>query len=468
MAEPGANVGSAHSGPEGAPKAPRPPNPVWRMMGLPNFRFKLPSRNWIIFLSITGSWTAAMMYDRREQKRIQRKWARLVEHIAHEPLDTQQLPRKLTIYVSAPPADGLVPARDHFHEYVKPILVAAALDWDAVEGRREGDVRAGLAERIRKLRKRRGEPTTEPLEEGLEESLAGLRQRAGVREWDGPSGDIVIGRHTWKEYVRGLHEGWLGPLDHPARTIVPTPLEFPVPQIEDSTSAPGPIPSIPEAEPVVVRATDDAAQQPIADTPALGEGDKAKEDESKPKKKKQPPALINPTDYHSATLSQNCPQALGPAAVVPFPHLLGFFNFPIRIYRFLNKRHVADEIGRQTAAAVLGVYRPFHASGEMMDSSANGPDSSSQCEQQQLLVQEEADYHKTARDRSKDEEGKERVWLDDMILDTRIAERMRRFVLDAEAEEAAARMPREKTESWFGSLWPREHKKGGWEGLGED
>ena len=169
----------------------------------------------MIFLSITGSWTAAVMYDRRQKRRIQKKWATVVEHIAHEPLDPHQLPRKLTIYLSAPPMDGLVPARDHFHQYVKPILVAAALDWDAIEGRREGDVRAGLAERIRKLRRRKGEATAEPMELGLAEELEGLRQRAGVSEWGGPGGDIIIGRHTWKEYVRGLHEGWLGPLDAP-------------------------------------------------------------------------------------------------------------------------------------------------------------------------------------------------------------------------------------------------------------
>ena len=159
------------------------------------------------------------MYDRREKKRVQRKWAKVVEHVALEPLDTTQLPRRLTVYVSAPPADGLVSAREHFNEYVKPILVAAAMDWDAVEGRREGDVRAGLAERIRRVRKKRGERSVEPVEEDAQEVLEQQRARAGIREWDGTPGDIVIGRNTWKEYVRGLHEGWLGPLDPPAEQI---------------------------------------------------------------------------------------------------------------------------------------------------------------------------------------------------------------------------------------------------------
>jgi import inner membrane translocase subunit TIM54 len=422
----------------------------------------------MIFLSITGSWTAAVMYDRREKKRIQKKWAKLVEHIAQEPLDTQQLPRKVTVYVSAPPADGLVSARDHFHEYVKPILVAAALDWDAVEGRREGDVRAGLAERIRKLRKKRGEPSVEPIEDGLEESLAGLRQRAGVREWDGPCGDVVIGRHTWKEYVRGLHEGWLGPLDPPAPTAEPTTLDFPVPQIEEPTPTATPASSAPGTEPVIVHATDDASPQALPNTPTPEEVQKPDVEESKPKKKKQPPPFIKPNEYENATLSRNCPQALGPAAVVPFPHLLGFFNFPIRMYRFLNRRQVADDIGRQTAAAVLGAYRPFEVAGETANISGEDGESAAQWEQQRLLAHEEADYHKTARDRSKDEEGKERVWLDNMILDPRIAERMRRFVIDAEVEERANRIPTEQKESWFSSIWPKEQKKGAWEGLSDD
>jgi import inner membrane translocase subunit TIM54 len=422
----------------------------------------------MIFLSITGSWTAAVMYDRREKKRVQRKWAKVVEHIAQEPLDTHQLPRRVTVYVSAPPADGLVPARDHFHEYVKPILVAAALDWDAIEGRREGDVRAGLAERIRKLRIKKGEPCVEPLEEGLEESLEGLRQRAGVTDWEGVAGDIVIGRHTWKEYVRGLHEGWLGPLDPPTPVAEPTPLEFPVAQIEEPTPTSTPVSDAPGSEPTVIHATDDASPQALPNTPLPEEGEKPKEEESKPKKRKQPPPFIKPSEYENAILSRNCPQALGPVAVVPFPHLLGFFNFPIRMYRFLNRRQAADDIGRQTAAAVLGAYRPFEVAGETANLGGDDGESSAQWEQQRLLAHEEADYHKTARDRSKDEEGKERVWLDEMVLDARIAERMRRFVIDAEVEERANRIPSEEKASWFSSLWPQEKPKPAWEGLSDD
>lgn len=406
----------------------------------------------MIFLTITGSWTAAVTYDRREKKRIQKKWAKLVDFIAQESIDEHQMPRKLTVFIAAPPADGLMPARDHFNEYVKPILVAGALDWDAIEGRREGDVRAGLAEKIRKLRTKRGETSSEPIEEGSEDLVEGIRQRAGIREWDGPGGDIVIGRHTWKEYVRGMHEGWLGPLDPPAQPSTPeglTVADFPVAQVEESA---------PQAK--VVHGSDDASPIASSEETIPQEEDKPKEEEAKPKKKKQPPPFITTAEYENATLSQNCPQALGPAAVIPQAHLLGFWNFPIRMYRFLNRRKVADAIGRETAAAVLGAYRPFHR--------VEDEDGHPQWEQEQLLKYEEPDWHKSARDRKKDEEGKERVWLDDMVLDPRIAERMRRFMIDTDAEERARTLQPDAEQSWLSSLWPQEKKKGAWEGLTED
>ncbi|KAF2727551.1 hypothetical protein EJ04DRAFT_581944 [Polyplosphaeria fusca] len=432
---------------KGPAKPQKPPNPVWRMMGLPNFRLKLPSRNWMIFLTLTASWTAAVTYDRREKRRVQRKWARLVEHIAKEPLYEHQMPRKLTVYLEAPPADGLVPARDHFHEHVKPILVAAALDWDAIEGRREGDVRAGLAEKIRRIRKKTGEASQEPVEADVEEIVDESRTRAGIPDWDGTRGDIVIGRHTWKEYVRGLHEGWLGPLDPPAQ-----------PQEASDSISPLPI------------APDDASPTLAPDAPPPQEGEKAKEeDKDKAKKKKTQPAPFNTTvEYSDALGSPHLPQELGPTAIIPLPHLLGFLNFPIRIYRFLNKRQVADEVGRQTAAAVLASYRPFEGPGESHTLGADDGDEATKWEQQRILEHEEPEWHKSARER-KDDDERERVWLDDMVIDARIGERMRRFMLTGEEERRAnqlANVASEKDEPWWKSIWPQsEKKKGAWEEL---
>lgn len=387
-------------------------------------------------------------------------------------MDPKQLPRKLTMYLSAPPGDGIVQAREHFIEYVQPILVAAALDWDAVEGRREGDVRAGLAERIRRLRKKKGEQSAEPLEEDSQDVLEMSRQRADVREWDGLGGDIVIGRHTWKEYIRGLHEGWLGPLDSPTPASAPA-MENPAVPIASPVEATSETQDTTTLSPLLA---DDASPTAAPEPPKTEEPEKPKEEESKPKRKKQPPPFNTTADYNNSTLSPHCPSTIGPAAAIPLPHLLGFLNFPIRMYRFLNRRQAADEIGRQTTAAVLAVYRPYDSPGEsrfesqMSDSNVSEEDEgdNSKWEQQRLLQHEEPEWHKSVRER-KDDDERERVWLDDMVLDSRIAERMQKFELDADAEERAKRIASEKGEPWWKSVWPKTEKKNNpWEGLSED
>ena len=60
-------------------------------------------------------------------------------------------------------------------------------------------------------------------------------------------------------------------------------------------------------------------------------------------------------------------------------------------------------------------------------------------EQEDLLKEEEKEWHKSVR---KIEEGdkKERTWLGPMVLDDRIAGRMRRFELSRDDEERATKI----------------------------
>ena len=366
---------------------------ILMLIGLHRLRARLPSRNWLIFLTITGSFSAAVFYDRREKKRAQQKWCNAVSHLSRELNSVNTLPRKLTVYLSAPPNDGLRPAREHFQEYVKPILVAAALDWDVVEGRKEGDICGSTAERIRKKR-RKAEGALLPEEE--EDIVEATRQQFNIRESDQPGGDLVLGRHTWKEYVRGLHEGWLGPSVPPPE---PTP---------DPITAPESIPDTPAPD-----TSDDASPQATPDEPPQKE-----EEPSKPKKKPWPPEpYIHPTAYPSAPTPQSLPSSLPPSTALPLPHLLGFLNTPIRIARFLNKRQLADDTGRQIAAFIL-----FSSSVPYDRNSDEGA-----WEQAKVLEDEEGDWHKSALAPSPaGEEGKERPWREEMVLDERIGGRMRK------------------------------------------
>ena len=207
------------------------------------------------------------------------------------------------------------------------------------------------------------------------------------------------------------------------------------------------------------------------DGDALPEGtpptDEPKPDE-KPKKPPQPSPFIKTSEYQSAATPPDLPAELGPSTPISFPHILGFLNTPRRLYRFLNRRLVADSIGRETAAIILGTYRPYNTTSDRLpETSFSSDDESPQskdedaaqvAEQQIALFEEEKEWHKSSRVRVDGEP--ERTWLEPVVLDPRIAARMRRFELSAE-DEARARsivVPEVEVEGWM---------KGGLRSLGK-
>lgn len=401
------------------------------MMGLPALPRKLPSRNWMIFWTLSSALAATIIYDRREKKRATARWAHAVEHLAKRPLaNPSQMPRKVTVYLEAPPGDGLRVAQDHYSEYIKPVLAASGLDWDFVQGRQQGDIRAAVAERVRRRRRTQekdvaasaadagaGELPTE------EDRIDAWRQAHGVPLYDGVRGDIVIGRHAWKEYTRGLHEGWLGPLTAP-----------------------------PHAQP---------------DPEPESESDDAEAESNKTKRPPQIKPYNSPEDYPTAHLPLLVPSELAPSVAISFPHILGFLNTPTRFARFLTRRKLADEVGRDVAAVCLAAYREYREEAGEDDS----PDT--RWEQQRALAHEEKDWVKSVWKADKEEKAaaekaddasppaapKEKIWPRPMVIDQRIGMRMRRFELLPEEEERARGIvvPEEEVEGWTKSnlraLW---------------
>jgi mitochondrial import inner membrane translocase subunit TIM54 len=320
------------------------------------------------------------------------------------------------------------------------------LDWEFIQGRKEGDVRAELAERIRNHRA----PAEETLAE--EDTTMRIRRQNGVKEFDGPQGDIVIGRHTWKEYVRGLHEGWLGPLKPPSS-----------PEAEKATEEPQSAESVKSKEPTEIFPETPTEALP-ANKDSSPAGDNATPDSTPEKSKKppQPPPFISTSAYQSASTPPNIPSCFDPSVPISFPHILGFVNTPLRLHRFLNRRHLADAIGRETAAIVLSNYRSYYTTAPAPSSSFSSPfgdspgvvaDDPRFSEQATVLAEEEKDWHKAIHKHTENEP--ERTWLEDMVLDPRIAGRMRRAELSQEDEERAKQIivPEEEIEGWIkGSL----------------
>jgi hypothetical protein len=124
------------------------------------------------------------------------------------------------------------------------------------------------------------------------------------REKEG--GDVIlVGRNTFKEVVRGIHEGYILPLDY-----VP--------------------PQVPEA-PKEVKEGETVEPPPPAD-PIL-------------------PAI--PTSEYSSLPDPNPSNPEYTFTYIPSLHILGIRHTPKRIYRFLTRRYLADELCEQVVASIL-------------------------------------------------------------------------------------------------------------------
>ncbi|KAH7039668.1 mitochondrial import inner membrane translocase subunit Tim54 [Microdochium trichocladiopsis] len=443
---PAAPKPAATTAPAAAPyKAPQP-SPL-RMMGIPGLPKKLPSRNWMIFWTVLGSFSAAVIYDKREKKRATAKWARTVAHLAKEPVgNAQQLPRKLTVYLESPPGDGLLPSQEHYIEYIKPVLAASGLDWEFVQGRKEGDIRAAVAERIRRARDTDGSTRAEGQELTKDEIIKAMREKSGVPEFHGPKGDIVVGRHTWKEYMRGLHEGWLGPLTAPVTETPPPAADTKAPSAAASTSADSSKGvSAPEVVNIDEIKHDEDASSAKKAAAEAAEKEKKEAEEAAAKKSERPPQPVpynKTTDYPSSPLPLLIPAEFSPSAPIPCPHVLGFSSTPVRLWRFLNRRKLADDVGREVAAVCLAAAREWRED----DVSAQDPNSSTPTPER-----EERGVYNGANSA----EGQEKIWTQPVVTDPRITMRMRRFELLPEDEERsrAVVVPEVEIEGWIkGSL----------------
>ncbi|KAK6335510.1 mitochondrial import inner membrane translocase subunit tim54 [Orbilia brochopaga] len=393
-------------------EVPKKPNPAFEhvFLGLPKFKAKLPSKPWLVFIGLVATWTGLIVHDRREKKRAQAYWCDRISHLAQQPLPPTQLPRKVTVYLSSPPGDGITSAREYFKEYVKPVLVAAAVDYEVVEGRKTGEIRWKVAERTRRVR--RGEDDTEGTEK--EAAIKNSERSAGVTREEGPGGIVVVGRHTWKEYVRGLHEGWLGPAD--------------ISEDHDQTEKKDALASTTPSQPVVASIDDilpakegEAAPQAAAVDEKSDSSSATKEEEKKKRKPAFPPPTIEQSEYPSATVPPSIPATFQPSKVIPFPHLLGFLNTPFRVQRYLTQRRLMDHVSREVAAVALGAYEPYNSREDVTDT----------------YKVEETDWPKKWVDRlatgadedSKDEPVREKTIVEELQVDGRIVDRMKRFVL---------------------------------------
>ncbi|KAI0811015.1 inner membrane protein import complex subunit Tim54-domain-containing protein [Irpex lacteus] len=166
-------------------------------------RPKLPSRNWLIFLSVTSAITGYYLYDRKQCKEIRQEYVEKVKHLSKVPLPSMALPRKVTVYGCKWPNDeDYDRSLKYFRKYVKPILGAAAIDYEMINGRRHGDLADRIASDIKKLRRiQAGIDPPPPNPMNLPTSTVEAKRQ---RELEG--GIVIVGRPAFKEFMAGGSE----------------------------------------------------------------------------------------------------------------------------------------------------------------------------------------------------------------------------------------------------------------------
>ncbi|GAV56324.1 hypothetical protein ZYGR_0BB01010 [Zygosaccharomyces rouxii] len=420
-------------------KKPGYTNPAFKAMGIPALR--LPSRNWMIFWTVLTTSIGGIVYDKHQQKQIRNRYREVVEPLSQQHMIISRKPRKITVFIAPPPSDYLDTSLKVWKRYVKPILYWGGLDYEVIEEDAQGMIRNEVANRIRELRKqlidsqsskstvgkvdnkkksKKHDP--EELEKFDPEQAQRFKKEfdyskaLGVyREWSNPQvvyedalaedpalsgGVICLGRGAYKEYITGLHEGLLGPLEAPPSPATETK------KLEEDTT--------PKNESANEESTNEEPSE-----------------EETSARRKIPPPFIKPDQYSSVEYPSelqgivrdpktSCPilphQSL---LVVPIPNLIGFLSIPERIYRFYNKRYFAEEVLDATKDLVL----------------KNGVRSFEDPKDLNICKEEELDWPKSWVQRGMDRESE---WTRELKTDPRVTQQLHVYnkrVKDGEQEE---------------------------------
>ncbi|KDR81751.1 hypothetical protein GALMADRAFT_221622 [Galerina marginata CBS 339.88] len=323
---------------------------VLRYTGIPpswlDKRPKLPSRNWLIFLSFTSSVIGLYVYDRRQCKQIRQSYVDRVKHLAEVPAGPLDVPRRVTVYGAKWPADeDYDQSLKHFRKYVKPILVAAAVDYEMVTGKRHGDIAKRVAEDVRVRRR---------LELGLDrdsevvQALPTYKPLAERHKWELEGGIVIVGRPTFKEFMAGLNKGWSGSLD---KTDADEELAR---ALENDNHF---------DEPDDPRDFADRESSPDSYKASSLEAAKTSPVFSPLQMRTPPPHLPStPTPRSTSPISEPSTDIspLPPLLFVPFTDLIGIKHIPLMIWGFFNQRHKVRSGAEAGYRLVMNNTRPIH------------------------------------------------------------------------------------------------------------
>lgn len=225
----------------------------------------------------------------------------------------------------------------------QPLFVAAALDYEIINGNQYGALVNQVANDVKK--KRRIAAGLEKPRDPIPPPLAPPQLLAKLRK-DPEGGVVIIGRHTLKEYMAGLKKGWsesMAPVNIEEQVLSSLNDdvfdETPVPQLEDSISRQEPRVEALPLPTGLARAT----SSPLASLHPFKEPTPSAQS-SIPTSLDSTPSFIPSTP---------------PIGLVPFTNHVGFWQVPYMIYDFFTQRYRVLSGCKAGYAIILAHTRPM-------------------------------------------------------------------------------------------------------------
>ncbi|KAK3848089.1 MAG: mitochondrial import inner membrane translocase subunit Tim54 [Linnemannia gamsii] len=292
-------------------------------------RAKLPSRGWMIFWTTFGTIGGLVVRDHYLTVAAKKRVADRVDILAKQSCGVQDMPRKVTVYITAPPGDGIHKTRHYFKAFVKPVFDAAAVDYEVKEGLAEGQIQAMVAADVRKKRR---------VAAGKISALSEAEQSAPIVPFKSVSdGIVVLGRIALGEVLQGYNDGCLQSLDDPEPVVAAEKVEEISTKDEAASLATEATGSI---ESTLDKSEDTTSTEAVAAATAEEPAKESKDAEKKAEEKPAPIPIPQDEAYFSVP-----PTGLEPIGYIPFKNLTGFRNFHKKIFALFNSYDCVEYAG---------------------------------------------------------------------------------------------------------------------------
>ncbi|EGG07390.1 uncharacterized protein MELLADRAFT_116322 [Melampsora larici-populina 98AG31] len=352
-------------------------NPAFRYLGIPqawlkaSWKPRLPPPKTSGFLLISSSLLSLYLYDRHQCRKLREKYVHELQHLSQAiVLDTPNaaswMPRRITVYGARIPEDVDVDrGAQWFKKYVKPMLIAAAIDYRIENGISPGALGRKIASDIHNERIIRAAQNAEAFKQPpVSAGMPGF-QMWHFQQHRLEGANLILGRASLKEYLWGLKKGYREPLpldaleedERLSRQLDDEGL-FDLTDQSDDLLSEG-LRGVTEQ----IRMTDDSCPSPTPPDPHPSQQPEkysnwisnlspfspshlaAQSSESSTSS----PAVLPPSPLPKTTTSPSC----------SFRSPIGMIWWPLKLYRFFNRRQDVKKGAEVVKSLIVGRSTPI-------------------------------------------------------------------------------------------------------------